>query len=573
MKSYALYKRLLGYSLPYIKALLLSIFLLALLALSEPLFPALMKPLLDEGFANKNEEIITWIPLLVIGLFFLRGAIGFLSTYTSSWVSNKIITDIRADLFSHLLRLPISYFDDNSSGKIASYLTNTPFAVTSAATQALTVIVRDSLTIISLTAWLLWIEWKLTLIIFAIFPLIALTVRYFNARLRLASRRNQDAIAQISSQAEETASNIKIIRLFEGAATEKEKFSVANHSQRSYAMKASVAESAVTPIVQVFAAIAVSLIIFLLMRPSSASATAGDFVSYLTALLMLLPSIKRLTDVTSTIQRGLAASDIIFSFLDIQSDISNQEKKKTTPVDAPIILENVNFSYKNNRVLNNVSITIERNKTTALVGKSGSGKSTIISLILGLYKTGTGTIRFDRSDIDLLSSSQLHESIAYVSQDVRLFNDTVENNVAYPDMTPDRKRVTQALKNANALEFVNALSNGKDTYIGQNGSRLSGGQKQRVSIARAFYKNSPILILDEATSALDNQSEGLVQDAIKKLMQNKTCIVIAHRLSTIENADRIYVLDNGEVVESGTHMELIGKKGQYSTLYKYQFKD
>jgi len=572
LNSRLLYLRLLSYVKPYWKVLATSVFLLSLMAMTEPIFPALMKPLLDEGFTNRNETFMQWIPIAMVALFLFRGILGFTSKYASSWVANRVVTDLRQEMFEHLLHLPTTFFDHHSSGRLASHVANNPGSVTGAATMALTVLVRDTLTVIGLMAWLLWLNWRLTSITLALFPIIMLLVRYFNRRLRKISRNSQHSMAAITHTIEEAASNSRIVKIFTAEEFEKTRFRKANEKQRGLAMRATVAESAITPLVQLLASLSVALIIAIALHSDTHNqATAGEFMSFLTALLMLLPPIKRLTDITSVIQKGLASAEIIFGILDEKSERGNLSPSNDV-LDGDITFSSVHYAYGDNKkVIDDFDLTIPKGKTYALVGKSGSGKTTLTHLIAGFYCIEEGSISIGGTPIKDIPLQSLRSSISMVSQDVRLFNDTILNNVAYSDPSPDKEKAIEALTAAHAIEFVNPLPNGIHTEIGQNGITLSGGQRQRIAIARAFYKNAPILILDEATSALDTESERYIQEALEHLMENRTSIVIAHRLSTIEHADCIVVMEEGAIVESGSHHELLRKNGLYKSYHQLQF--
>ncbi len=576
MNSRELYLRLLGYVKPYWKRLGLSVLLLALLAATEPIFPALMKPLLDEGFTNRNTAYIQWIPIILVSLFLLRGLLTFTSSYASSWVAARIVADLRREMFSRLVHLPVNFFDHHSSSRLSSHIAYDVHNLTSAATTALTVITRDSLTIIGLMTWLIWLNWKLTIITITVFPLIGVIVRYFNKRLRRISSENQFAMADITHAIEESASNNRIVKIFSAEEYESQRFNKVNEKQRGLTMRSIIASSAVTPLVQILVSLSVAVIIAIALNSTgSEKTTAGSFMSFLTALLMLLPPIKRLTDITSVIQRGLAAAEVVFSLIDEPAERTSLNPKTTWKASGEVSIRNISFSYPGSRglILENFSLEIPAGQVIALVGRSGSGKSTITSLLSGFYCVNTGDILLDKQNYKDLSLQQIRSNITLVSQDIRLFNDTILRNVAYGDENPDPKRVNDALKHAHALEFVNELPDTIDALVGQNGVKLSGGQRQRISIARAFYKGSPILILDEATSSLDTESERNIQEALEELMKGRTTIIIAHRLSTVENSDRIIVMDKGKIIEEGTHTQLINEDGLYNHYYKLQFSD
>ena len=573
LNSRALYFRLMTYVRPYWKVLTTSVVLLALLAITEPVLPALLKPLLDEGFTNHNEEFIQWIPIALVVLFLLRGALGFTSKYASSWVANRVVTDLRQAMFEHTLFLPTRFYDQHSSGRLASHIATNPQQVTVSATMALTVLIRDTLTILALMGWLLWLNWQLTSITLILFPLIILTVRYFNKRLRKVSRSSQHALANITHMIEEAVSNNRVVKIFTAEDFEKTRFQHANEKHRGLAMRTTVAQSAVTPLVQLLSSLSVSMIIAIALQGENHNqVTAGEFVSFLTSLLLLLPPIKRLTDVTSIIQRGLASAEIIFGLLDETREQQQRAILSTDSINGDINFTDIHYAYDDTKkVIDGFNLTIPKGKTYALIGKSGSGKTTITNLLAGLYSLEQGDIQIGDISIHNISLQSLRANIAMVSQDVRLFNDTILNNVAYADPIPDEEKAMNALKAAHALEFITPLPDGIHTQVGQNGITLSGGQRQRIAIARAFYKNASMLILDEATSALDTESERYIQEALEELVHGRTSIVIAHRLSTIEHADKIVVMKDGSIIESGCHQELLDKGDFYASYYNLQF--
>ena len=574
MNSKQVYIRLLGYVKPYWKTLAFSVLLLSLLAATEPLFPMMMKPLLDEGFTNKDATFMQWVPIFVVGLFLVRGILTFTSSYASSWVANRLVTDLRALMFSQLTTLPTTYFDHHSSGSLTSKIAYDVNNVTGAATQALTTIVRDTLSLVALLGWLFWLDWKLTIVTLALIPFITIITRYFNSRLRNISGQSQRSMADLTHRIEEASSGHKIIKIFNAQKYEQDRFQLRNEQQRGLAMRATVAASALVPLVQILASFSIALIIWMALNQNDGgTVTAGGFVSYLTAMLMLLPPLKRLTGITATIQKGLAAAESVFEILD-EPEEKSAKHQQIPQLNGCIQFNNISFTYPHTEqvILDNFSLEIKCGDTVALVGPSGSGKTTVSNLLARFYNTKSGSITIDEQSISDISLTTLRNSISLVSQDIRLFNDTIAANVAYAEVNPDINKVKSALIAANAWEFVTNLPNKLNTMSGQNGVRLSGGQRQRIAIARAFYKDAPILILDEATSALDTESERSIQSSLEQLMKNRTTLVIAHRLSTIEHADNIVVMKDGSIVEQGRHAQLIKKSGLYKHYYKLQFK-
>ncbi|PIX97944.1 MAG: lipid A export permease/ATP-binding protein MsbA [Hydrogenophilales bacterium CG_4_10_14_3_um_filter_63_21] len=574
MNSRTLYFRLLAYVKPYWRVFAVSILSLVLMAATEPLFPALMKPLLDEGFTKQNQIYIKWTPIFLVAMFLVRGILSFMGSYASSWVANKVVTDLRIRMFERLIQLPSTFFDNRSSGALVSKIAYDVNNVTGAATQALTTIVRDTLTVAGLLGWLLWLDWKLTLVSLGIAPFIMLVVRYFSRRLRRVSRESQRSMGIITHVIEEGCTGHKVVKIFQGEEYETARFRKANEVQRGYAMRATVAAAGVTPLVQMFAAISVAIVVSMaLTGTNEGTTTAGGFMSFLTAMLMLLAPIKRLTDVNSTLQRGLAAAESVFEMLDESPETDTGTLEPET-VAGGIVFDHVHFVYPGTEkdALTDLNLSIEAGSTVALVGRSGSGKSTVVSLLSRFYDSTSGEIRIDGMPIRDIRLKSLRRQIALVSQDVRLFNGSIAANVAYGHPDAGHTEIEAALRAAHAWEFVMQLPEGIDTLVGENGVKLSGGQRQRIAIARAFFKNAPILILDEATSALDTESERQVQLALEGLMQGRTTLVIAHRLSTIENADRIVVMEQGRVVESGNHEELLARDGAYAHFHKLQHR-
>lgn len=574
VSSRALYFRLLGYLRPYWKVALLSLVATVVLAATEPLFPALMKPLLDKGFAPENgfgHPLL--IPLGIVGVFILRSIFSFFSSYGFSWISNQVVTDIREEMYRRMVRLPLSYFQANASSVPLTKIAYDVNGVSSAATNVVVTVLRDGLGVVGLLLWLLWLNWQLTLVCFALIPAVAWAMRTFSWRLRLASRGAQEATALMVESLQETSHCARVIKVFGGEEQEAQRFSRINYQVRRQNMRQAVAAAATSPITHVFASIALAAVVYVaLIQSKAGQASVGDFVSFITALLMLLAPLRRLADINAPLQRGLAAAESVFHLLDEKPE-ADQGAHSPDRVEGRLDFEGVVFRYAGAErdALAEVNLAVAPGQTVALVGQSGGGKSTLATLVPRFYAPGSGRILLDSVDLQQYSLAGLRCHIGYVSQDVLLFNDTVAGNIAYGAMRQaSREDIRAAAQAAHALEFIEALPQGFDTPIGEHGTRLSGGQRQRLAIARALLKNAPILILDEATSALDNESERAVQEALDTLMKGRTTLVIAHRLSTVEHADQIVVLNRGRIVEQGTHGQLLAKEGAYAALYRNQ---
>jgi subfamily B ATP-binding cassette protein MsbA len=574
--SRELYLRLLTYVRPHWRVLALSLFATALTAATEPMFPALMKPMLDQGFNAAEGNNLIYIPLAIVGIFVLRGVLGYLSSYGMSWVSNRVITDLRAAMFARLVTLPANYFQSQSSSVPMTKISYDVNGVASAATSAITVLIRDSLVVVGLLGWLLYLNWKLTMVCFVLIPVIGLVIRAFSGRLRAMSRATQAGTAAMTQSLQESIQCHKVVKVFGGEEQETQRFNRANNDLRGYGMRQAIAAAASVPITQFFASLAVAVVVYSALQQSANNeTTVGSFVSFITAMLMLLSPMKHLADVNAPLQRGLAAAESIFQLLDEPAE-PESGTIELPHVDGNLDFEQLGFTYPGaeRAALSNINLSVRHGETIALVGPSGSGKTTFANLLPRFYNPGSGRILIDGHDTQTLTLASVRRNIALVSQDVQLFNDTVAANIAYGTMRDaSMAQIEAAADAAHALEFIRALPDGFETMIGENGTRLSGGQRQRLAIARALLKDAPILILDEATSALDNESERQVQAALETLMQNRTTIVIAHRLSTIEKADRIVVLQHGHIAEIGSHRELLQHDGIYAQLYKLQFAE
>lgn len=575
-ESYRLYKRIYcEYLSQHWRKFSVALIAMAVAAATEPAFAKLMKPLIDKGFTEQDSTAMIITPLAVMGVFLIRAIAAYVNETTSTWLSGTVVERMRIQLFQKLLRMPVQYYDESNSGRMISRIVYDATQITEAGFNVITVTVKDGLTIIGLLCLLFYINWQLTLFCFFTLPFVLVLVQVLSKRLRKLNKNNQEQYGQMTQVVTEAVQGQKIVKLLDGHNYETERLAESVLLIKNNAVRQSGTSSINSGVSQFLVAVALSCILYFATTRSRVNGfTAGDFVSFITAMIMILQPMKRITNVTQSLQRGLASAESVFAFLDEKEEID----EGTQVIDSAkgnLVINGLTFRYPSSErnILNNISLEIKSGETVALVGSSGSGKTTLANLIPRFYLPQHGSILLDGNLLNNITLQSLRDQIALVSQEVVLFNDTVYNNIAYgSNRRFERDEVIKAAELANALEFIEQLPNGLDTQIGENGTRLSGGQKQRLAIARALLKNAPILVLDEATSALDNQSEKLVQEALDRLMQNRTTIVIAHRLSTIQHADKIVVMEQGNIVEVGKHDELLAKDGIYSNLYNIQFK-
>lgn len=571
--SVTLYRRLLGYAWPYKGVFLIAVLGMALLSATDAGFAALMKPLVDEGFVNKDPAMIRMVPPLIVGIFILRALGNFISQYAINWVGRRVTADLRRTMFAHFMYLPSDFFDSHSSSSLIAKLIFNLEQISKAVTEAVLTLVRDGLTMTALFVWMLYLNWRLTLLFLILTPVSGLLLRVMSRRFRKTSLQIQSSMADISKVVQEATAGQRVVKAFGAQPHEIETFTHSNERNRRQSMRKVAIAAIGTSLLMIVASVALALVIW--MALGTGDITAGGFVSYITATVWMMGPAKRLAKVNETVQTGLAAASSAFSVLD-EAHERDTGTVVLERVRGRIEYRNVSFRYAASgaEVLHDVSFTVEPGQTVALVGLSGGGKTTTVSLLPRFYRVSGGAILLDGVDINDLTLANLRRHIAIVGQETTLFDDTIKNNIAYGQTgTIDEARLHEAARAAHVLEFAQTLPEGLDAQVGEKGLKLSGGQRQRVAIARALYKNAPILILDEATSALDTESEHFVQEAMERLKENRTTLVIAHRLSTIERADRIVVLARGRVVESGAHDELLERHGVYAGLYRKQFTE
>ncbi|MEW8563908.1 MAG: lipid A export permease/ATP-binding protein MsbA [Candidatus Thiodiazotropha sp.] len=576
MTGRELYLRLLKRVRPYWRQFGGALAAMVVLAMTEPAIPWLMKPMLDGSFVEKDPVIIFWSPILLILLFSIRGIMNFISSVAFEWVAGKVVLDLRRMMIERILTMGTAYFDSHATGTLISKVTFNVNQVTMAATKVLTTLVKDTIIIIGLLAYMLYLNWMLTLTVFLVMPIIVIVVRLLAVRLRRINRALQQTMGVLTQVLEESIRGHKVIKIFEGRPYEQRRFMERANWVRRYNMKSKVAGSAHMPLVEFVGAAMIAMLVYVSTHQTAVGElTVGGFVSLMVAIGLLFAPLKRLTGINQPLQKGLAAAESVFGLVDEQPE-ADEGKGLLQQVEGRVTFEAVSFRYPGMEkdALQPISFEMPPGSTVALVGHSGGGKTTIASLIPRFYNPTGGRILIDGVDIQALSLVSLRREISYVGQDPVLFDDSVAANIAYGAVAEcSQEQIVEAARSAHALEFIERLPEGFETLIGEDGVRLSGGQRQRLAIARALIKDAPILLLDEATSALDTESERHVQAALQALTKERSTLVIAHRLSTIQHADMILVIQEGELVEQGRHQELIERKGVYYQLCRHQFSD
>ena len=574
MSGVELYKRLLVYALPYRWVFVAGVIGMVAVAVSEASFAALLKPIMDGGFVERDPSTIRLTPLLLIGAFLVRGIGSFADQYSIAWIGRRVVFDLRAEMFKRMIHFPARYYDHHSSATLVAKLIYDVEQVSLATTMAVRVLIKDSLLTLVLLGWLAYLNWQLTLIFLTVTPIAAIIIRAASKRFRTTSEKIQLSIGRISHVSKEAIQGHRILKAFGGYQQEVQGFAEANLQNRRQAIRKAAVAAGSVPLLLLFVGSNVAGVIYLAMTGATGSfISAGTFASYLAAILMLMAPIKRLARVNELVQTGVAAAASAFEILDEDVEPPGGERSEIR-LSGLIEFKNVSFRYDDDkpRALTDLSFSLKPGETVAIVGESGSGKSTIASILLGFYSDFEGEILLDGTSIREYQLMCLRQNIAFVPQDAILFDDTIERNIRY-GMDENEERTNTVLEATQIKSFSNQLRRGLDTKVGEAGGRLSGGQRQRIAIARGLYRDAPILILDEATSALDNIAEEEVRKAIRQISFGRSIIMIAHRLATVIDTDCIYVLQGGRIVESGNHSELLSRGGYYNSLYRNELEN
>ncbi len=569
-----LYLRLLKFAYPYKTKLIIAMIFMSLCSGAQSLSAYLVKPVLDSIFFEKDMTKLYIMPGLVIILFLVKGTFEYVQGYFMGYVGQRVVTDIRNLVFYNMQKQPLSFFDKTPTGSNISRIVNDVSLVQNTVSDSVAAVLKDAFTIIGLVIVAFRMEWKLTLIAFLILPFSIYPIVVFGKKLRKIGLNIQQYLARLTSFLHETITGQRIVKAFSMEGYENKRFTEENETLFRISMKRTKIRALSHPVMEVIGGVAVGVVIWYGGREVIlGNSTPGTFFAFMASLIMLYEPIKKINKENHNVQQGLAASQRVFEIIDREPEVLEKPgASELEKVEGVIEFNNVSFRYDEKMILNNVNLTIEKNEVIAVVGKSGAGKTTLVNLIPRFYDITHGLIRVDGVDIRDVTLDSLRRNVALVTQDVILFNDTIRSNIAY-GVEPDEQQLFEASRMAFAHDFILKLPKGYDTIVGEKGIRLSGGQKQRIAIARALYKNAPILILDEATSSLDAQSEIEVQKALENLMKGRTTIIIAHRLSTIINAHRIIVIDKGMIVQEGNHTTLIEQEGPYRKLYEIQFRE
>ncbi len=574
LSTWQTFRRLWPMITPFKTGLIAAAIALVANAASDTFMLSLLKPLLDDGFGKAERSILLWMPLAVIGLMIVRGVSGYISSYCISWVSGKVVMQMRRRLFGHMMGMPVAFFDQQSTGTLLSRITYDSEQVASSSSSALVTVVREGASIIGLFILMFYYSWQLSIILVVIAPIVSIVIRVVSKRFRDISKNMQNTMGHVTTSAEQMLKGHKEVLIFGGQKVETERFDSVSNRMRQQGMRLVSASSISDPIIQLIASLALAFVLYAASFPSvMETLSAGTITVVFSSMIALMRPLKSLTNVNAQFQRGMAACQTLFSILDMEQE-KDDGKRVVERAKGDVEFKNVTFTYPGRDIpaLRDVAFTIPAGRTVALVGRSGSGKSTIANLLTRFYDIQEGEILLDGHDLREYTLSSLRNQVALVSQNVHLFNDTIANNIAYARTDVfTREDIEKAATMAYAMDFINKMDNGLDTVIGENGVLLSGGQRQRIAIARALLRDSPVLILDEATSALDTESERAIQAALDELQKNRTSLVIAHRLSTIEKADEILVIEDGRVVERGNHEDLLAKRGAYAQLHRMQF--